>query len=308
MADTESRIEEIVVDEELGSIEDHKDVPFVGIPRYAVYSLIRRALVTVSLTAVVILVAFPIYWIFASAVRPRTELAVDPSIIPSTLTLDHVIFLLTNTQYPTFLLNTIIITTGVVVLTTTLATLGGYGLARIDIPYKKKFAKGILFGYMFPPILLAIPMYVLWSDIGMLNTYWGLILSVTAISLPFSIWLMWNFFQNVPSKLEEQAIVNGASRFQAFVEISLPIATPGVLAVGIFSFATAWGDYTMARVLMLDIDKYVLTTGIETALMRGGTQIDWPLTMAGSAIALIPPVIFVYFLQKYILYGFGGKA
>lgn len=259
------------------------------------------------LLVVTVLVFFPIFWMFYSAFRPvDTLITHSPPLVTTEFTLDNYRQLVFETRFPRYLLNSLIVTTGVVVLTTVLATMGGYGLARINIPRKTLFARGILFGYMFPAILLAIPMYIVWSQMGIIDSYIGLILAITAITLPFSIWLLWRFFLTVPYSLEESAQVAGASRFRAFIDIALPMAKPGIIAVSIFSFSLAWGDYTFALIIMSDVDLFPITVGLEQSFLTGGQNINWPLLMAGSSITVIPPLIFVYFLQKYFLQGFSA--
>ncbi len=265
--------------------------------------LIRRSILYVAIVALTLVILFPVLWILLSALRPIGEIITrNPSLVPSEVTTSHFRELFFDSRFPIYLRNTVIVTTGVVILSTTFATLGGYGLTRIDIPRKRTFARGVLFTYMFPPVLLAIPMYILWSNIGLLNTYVGLILAITARVLPFSLWLMWKFFLNVPYSLEESAQMAGATRFQAFKDVALPMAKPGIIAVAILAFAFAWGDYTMALILMTDLDMFVITTGIEASFFAGG-QVHWGLVLAGSAVALIPPLLFVYFLQKYYIHG-----
>lgn len=266
--------------------------------------LVRRLLLYLSVALMASLILFPLYWILVASVRPVSEFITrGPGLAPSTLTLQHYIDLFTVSRYPTYLKNSIIITVGVVGVTTTFATLGGYGLTRIDIPLKRTFARGVLFSYMFPPVLLAIPMYIVWSHIGLLDTYVGLILAISARVLPFSLWLMWRFFLTVPYSLEESAQMAGATRFQAFTDIALPLAKPGVIAVAVLAFAFAWGDFTMAWILMTNLDMFPITVGIERTFFAGG-QIDWGLVLSGSTVAIVPPLLFVYFLEKYYIRGF----
>ena len=265
--------------------------------------LIRRSILYVTIAVITLIILFPVLWMLTSAIRPITDVITrNPSLIPSDVTTAHFRELFFDSRFPIYLRNTIVVTAGVVFLSTTLATLGGYGLTRIDIPRKRTFARGVLFTYMFPPVLLAIPMYILWSNIGLINTYVGLILAITARVLPFSLWLMWKFFLNVPYSLEESAQMAGATRFQAFKDVALPMAKPGIIAVAILAFAFAWGDYTMALILMTDLDMFVITTGIEASFFAGG-QVHWGLVLAGCAVALVPPLLFVYFLQKYYIHG-----
>lgn len=286
------------------SIMDYRgDIPGWRHLPYRHRRLIRRALLYLLIACVTFMILFPVLWVITSAFRPVHDVITrNPALVPTTTTVANFHELFFDSRFPIYLRNTIIVTAGVVILATTFATLGGYGLTRIDIPYRRTFARGVLFSYMFPPVLLAIPMYILWSNIGIINTFIGLILAITARVLPFSLWLMWKFFLSVPYSLEESAQMAGATRFQAFKDVALPMAKPGIIAVSILAFAFAWGDYTMALILMTDLDMFVITTGIEASFYAGG-QIHWGLVLAGCAIALVPPLVFVYFLQKYYIHG-----
>lgn len=273
---------------------------------YAQRRVARRVALYLAVAFMASIILFPLFWIISTSIRPVSEFITrNPKLLPTTLTPRHWIDLFTISNFPTYLKNSFIITAGVVLLTTTFATLGGYGLTRIDIPLKRTFARGVLFSYMFPPVLLAIPMYIVWSHIGLLNTYVGLVLAISARVLPFSLWLMWRFFLTVPYSLEESAQMAGATRFQAFKDIALPNAKPGVIAVAILAFAFAWGDFTMAWILMSDIQMFPITVGIERTFFAGG-QIDWGLVLSASSVALVPPLLFVYFLEKYYIRGFSA--
>lgn len=251
----------------------------------------------------ILVIIFPLYWMFVTAFTPDSEVFNNPSpLYPVSFTLANFIEIFTTTQFPRWYFNSILVSIGVVLLTTITATLGGYGLTRIDIPFKKTYARIILFGYMFPAILLAIPMFVFWRQIGWINSYIGLIFAETAISLPFSIWLMWKFFQTVPYSLEESAYVAGATRFRAFYEIALPMAKPGMIAVAVFSYAIAWNEFTIPNVLLVDSEMWVLTLGLFSYTVQN--SVLWGQLMAASAMTIIPSFLFVFFLQSYLLRGF----
>lgn len=265
--------------------------------------IVKRAVLYVALGLGLLIVIFPLFWMFSTALRPQGQMFATPvPLIPGELTLEHFRALLDQSLFVTFYMNSVIIALGVVLLTTLTATLGGYGLTRLDIPFKRTFARTILFGYMFPPILLAIPMFLLWREIGVMDTYIGLILAETAISLPFSLWLMWKFFQTVPYSLEESAITAGASRFRAFYDVALPMSKPGMIAVAVFSYAVSWNAYTMPKVLMVTETKWPLTIGIHSLTQQ--QTVYWGQVMAASALVILPAFVFVYFLQKYLLRGF----
>lgn len=256
------------------------------------------------LTALIgVLIVFPLFWMVSTSLRPRSALFTRPApILPTPLSFEHYEILLTTSDVPTFFVNSVVVGVGVVTITTVAATLGGYGLTRIDIPLKKTVAKGILFGYMFPSILLSIPMFIFWRQLGIINSYVGLILAETAIALPFSLWLMWKFFQTVPISLEESAQMAGATRFRAFYEIALPLAKPGITAIALFSFALSWGAYTIPKIIMSDAAKWPLTVGLDTLIRQNSVM--WGQIMAASTIMIIPPLLFIFFLQKSLLRGF----
>jgi len=252
---------------------------------------------------VVLLLLFPILWMFSTALRPPSQVFTIPTpLLPSELSFQAFVNVWTTTELPLWYMNSIIVALGVIVLTTTTATLGGYGLTRVDIPYKRTFARGILFGYMFPAMLLAIPMFIMWRQMGWINSYIGLILAETAPALPFSLWLMWKYFQTVPVSVEESARMAGATRFRAFYEIALPMAKPGIVAIAVFAWAGSWNAFTMPTILMVNSQKWVLTIGIFS--FTNQQQIQWAQLMAASSLTILPSFLLVYFMQKYLLRGF----
>ena len=281
-------------------------LPLWGSLTYSQQGWIKNTTANAFVAIWVVIILLPIIWMFNSTIRvQRTLQTAYPTIIslnPADYGLGNLHFVLFYSSFPRYMLNSLIVTAGVVVLTTVAATLGGYGLARIQMRFKKTFARGVLFGYMFPAILLAIPMFIFWRELGILNTYIGLILAHTALSLPFSLWLMWKFFQTVPYSLEESAQMAGASRFRSMVDIALPIAKPGIIAVGIFAFAISWNQYTIPKVIMTEQSMRVLTIGLEDFLVQDDTLYG-PL-MTASFITVIPAFVFVFALQKYLMRGF----
>ena len=255
-----------------------------------------------GLVGIFVIIA-PMYWMWRTAFTPPNQVYSNPTpLYPVDFTLQNFVLIFTEGLFPTWYMNTILYSLGVVAVTTFTATLAGYGLTRIDIPKKKSFARVILFGYMFPPILLAIPMFIFWRQIGLINSLLGLVFAQCAVSLPFGIWLMWKFFQTVPYSLEESAYVAGASRFRALYEIAMPLAKPGMVAVAVFSYAVAWNAFTIPNILLVDSNKWVLTLGLYSFTTQN--QVIWGQLMAASAMTLIPSFLFVYFLQTYLLRGF----
>lgn len=271
--------------------------------KFSAYQLGAYVIVFLSL----IVFGFPIYWMFVSSVKPVSTITNFPPVFfPTEITFAAWERLFLDTQYPTWLKNSIIVAAGDVVLSTTLATLAGYALTRYDIPVKKWLARIFIFGYMFPKLTLGVPYYLIFQRLGMLDTLPALIISHQAVILPFTTWIMWQFFQTVPISLEEASWVYGASRLRGMFEVAFPSALPGIVAVAIFAFSVGWSDFTFALLLTSDPSSQVLTVGI-TGFMSA-LQIYWGNLMAASAGLVLPPLLVVLLLNRYILSGFTVRA
>jgi multiple sugar transport system permease protein len=250
---------------------------------------------------------FPIYWMFISSIQPsQAIISFPPNLVPVEITLANWERLFFETQYPIWLKNSIIIAVGDVIVATVLATLAGYAFTRFDIPLKKWLARIFIFGYMFPKLTLGVPYFVVFTRIGLYDTLPALIISHQAVILPFTTWIMWQFFQTVPISLEEAAWVYGASRTKALFEIALPSALPGIMATAIFAFSIGWSDFTFALMLTATPTSQPLTVGIQSFMQQ--LQIYWGNLMAASAGLVLPPFLVVLLLNRYILAGFTVRS
>jgi len=266
--------------------------------------LFRHTANALTLVAVVVIM-FPIYWMAAIALRPNSELFLNPQpLVYTDISLEgfRKVFDPTQSNIIRYYTNSLIVTIGLVILNTVVSTVSGWGLTRLEIPYKRYFARTILFGYMFPPILLSIPIFIVWIEVDLTNTYHGLVFAMLAVVLPFSVWLMWQFFQTVPYSLEESAMMAGASRFRAFYEIALPQAKPGIIAVAIYTYAVGWSAFTMPKIINFSNDMWVTTVGLQDFL--SGYTIDWAAMMAACTVYILPVFLFLFTFQKYLLKGF----
>ena len=265
---------------------------------------VQRIAVYVVVGLAIIFFGFPIYWMFLSSFKSLGAVTdFPPTFFPENFSFGSYVRLL-EAGYTTWLVNSLIVAIGIVILSTFLSTLAGYALTRYRIPYKKWIAAAFIFGYMFPPITLGIPYFIVFLKLGLINELLAIIIASTAITLPFSTWLMWQFFQTVPISLEEAAWANGASRIRGVFEIAIPSAIPGIVAVAIYSFAIGWNNF-LFPFLFLQTNE-VLTTGIYSFLQ--GTQIFWGSLMAASAAMSVPPLLLVLFLNRYIMEGFAIRS
>ncbi len=267
------------------------------------YQLLSYVVVALS----IVFFGFPIYWMFISSVKPVSMITNFPPVfIPTEITFDAYRRLLTETRYLVWLRNSLIVAGGDVFFATTLSTLAGYAFTRYNIPVKRWLARIFIFGYMFPKLLLGVPYYMMFRQVGLLDTLPGLIIAHLAVILPFTTWIMWQFFQTVPISLEEAAWAYGASRWRGMFEVALPSALPGIVAVAIFAFAIGWTDYTFALLLISSPEQTVLTLGIQD--FTQSLQIFWGNLMAASVGLVLPPLLLVMFLNRYILAGFSIQS
>jgi len=265
---------------------------------------VKRAAVIVIAALVAVFVTVPVYVMVAVAIQSPTAVFADGNVnlLVTAATARNFVVLLEETNTVRYFMNSLIVTASSTLLSTALAVGAGYGLTRFEFAGKTLAARAVLFAYMFSPIVLAIPLYVIFYTLGLLDSYFALTLALTAISAPFTIWLMWQYFQTVPIAIEESAWVRGASRTRTIWEVVLPVARPGYISAAIFSFAVAWNDFTMSRVVMSSEEMYTITVGASLFLDR--VSIGWGETMAVSLLICIPPFLIAVFLQNYLLQGF----
>ena len=265
---------------------------------------LKRIAVYVTALLVSVFVTVPVYVMVAIAIQAPSDVFAGGQVhlLLDGVTLRNFVVLVTETSSVRYFTNSLIVTVSSTLLSTALAVAAGYGLTRFDFRGKTLAARAVLFSYMFSPIVLAIPLYVIFFTLGLLNSYFALTLALTAISAPFCIWLMWQYFQTVPIALEESAWVRGASRWRTVRDVVLPVARPGYISAAIFAFAVAWNDFTMARIVMSQDEMYTITVGASLFLDR--VSIGWGETMAVSLLIAIPPFCIALFLQQYLLQGF----
>lgn len=273
----------------------------------------KKALLNVFKWAVLLIIMFfllfPIYWVVLTSFKTNMESYLyPPTFLPKAPTLEGFINLFTN--YPEFFIyykNNIIVSALSTILVCMVALFSGYALSRVRINWNKYVIAFLLFSQMFPVVSRLISLYGLLRDWGLLNTTAGLVLSITAGQLPFSITLMASFFDAVPRDLEEAAFIDGASRFKTMFQVVMPLVVPGLLAVGIYSFLVAWDDYLYASTLIQNDALRTLSTGV-TLRYLGELSYDWSLVNSISVVGTLPMVFVFFFFQKYMIKGLTAGA
>ncbi len=254
-----------------------------------------------------LIVLFPVCWMVLSSVKPFQELfAVPPTFWPRAATIEHYRQLLEVTSFPLYFRNSLIVAAGTTALSLALACLAAYGLTRYRFPGRDAFLTVVLLTYMFPPILLGIPLFVLMTGLKLTNSYLGLVLAHTTFALPFCVWLLRSFFRAVPIDIEEAAWIDGAGVARAFVRVVLPLAYPGIIAAGVFVFVLSWNDYLFALIFMVSEAKKTLPVGV--SLFVQGASVEWGLIMAGAVLITLPVAVLMTFVQRFLIQGFGAGA
>ncbi len=249
---------------------------------------------------------FPVYWMFISSFRGYSELFSSASLIPKTYTLQSYVNLLQQTHYLINFKNSLWVAFMTTVVTLVCSILMGYVLTRYNIRGKKAILNSILFAYMFPPMLLAIPLYYIFAALGLVDSLWGLIISHITIAFPLGLWLLLGFFKAMPFELEEAAMVDGASRAKAFFLVVLPLSLPGLLSVTIFSFLLSWTDYTFGLIMISSDAKKTLPVGLAT--MVAAHDMNWGDIMAGAFLISVPLLLLLIFVSKHFVQGLTAGA
>lgn len=269
---------------------------------------LRQAGMTVFGIVMLAVFLFPIYWMVITSIKPMNELfASPPHWFPVEPTLrayiDHVIL---DPELFGYILNSFIIALGTMLLTLILAAPLAYALARLPIRGKGLILILLLATQMFPSIMLALPLFIAFSKINLINSFAALIVANTTNCLPFAVLVLRPYFLGLPQGLEEAALIDGSNKFNAFVRIVLPLVIPGLATVGAFCFLWGWGDFIFALTLTTNEVVRPLTMGLYKFSGEFGTE--WNNLMAVATIAAIPIIIIFMLLQRYIVGGLVSGA
>jgi ABC-type glycerol-3-phosphate transport system permease component len=272
----------------------------------AARSLPARLALYLAAIVIAIYSAFPIYWMVVSSLRDPTSLFSRVSLLPGPFTLDSYRNLLELTDYPTHFVNSVIVAVITVLVTMVFSIMIAYAVTRQRIRGKKVIVGAMLYAYMFPPLLIAIPMFTVFARLGLSDTLTGLIASHLTLTLPLGVWFLWGFFKGMPFELEEAAMVDGCTRLGAFLRVVLPLSLPGLITVAIFSFLLSWTDYTFALIMIGSDANKTLPVGL--ASMVGSFDLRWGEIMAGSTLIALPLFAAFALLTQYFIQGLGAGA
>src|SRR5512142_780984 len=274
---------------------------------------VRRQVRTTKALAYLILIVVSVFnllpFVFMLSTSLKTDqeaYAIPPTFLPQRPTLDAYAQILVWSDFPRYFLNSTVVSLGTALLSTILGALAGYGFSRFNFRGRGSYMGLILATQLLPGVLLVGPYFKLLSAVGLYNTYLGLILAFTTITLPFSTWMLKGFVDTVPEEMDHAALVDGCTPFGAFVRIVLPVIGPGMVATIVFAFLLAWGDLLWALVLTGSDDMAMVTLGLSRLVTQ--FRIIWPQLMAGSVIASVPCMLLYLALQSYLVKGLTAGA
>lgn len=272
-------------------------------PRTAIYTLANYTLAA----ALFGFLLLPIYWLVTTSFKPLQDLFVVPlQFWPKNFTFDNY-FAQSDPRLFRFFINSLIVSTASAVLSTFAGALCAYAISRFRFKNKNLLLLFFLAAMAFPVPLLMITMYGTFLKLGLLDTYWALILGTTATGLPLSVWLITNFINQIPVDMEEAALLDGASPFEVLIHIVLPMIRPGLAASGIFVFVTSWNEILMGLTFVTSPELRTLPAGI-TLTFLGEFEGDWSEMMALAVLVTLPVFALFMTMQKSILKGMTAGA
>lgn len=281
--------------------------------------IIKRVFLYLAIALILTSVLLPFFWMVSNSFKSTLEIQAsdiktpgqEPSWIPRRPTLENYLTINKVVKIADYFKNSLIISVATMLFCLIIGVLAGYSISRFNFPGRNPYTISVLSTQMFPGILFLIPYAVIFigitqvTGLPMRNTYWGMIFTYTSFSLPFSIWLLRGYFNTIPREIDEQAQIDGCTRVGALFRVILPLAKPGLIAVGIYGFMMAWGEILFASVLTGNE-----TTTVAIGILRYITTQEnrWGGMMAACVLVSLPVLAFFTLLQKYMISGLTAGA
>ena len=269
--------------------------------------LTHRVIVYLGLALFYVFLLGPMAWLLLCSFRTSDSIQ-SGHIWPafSELTLYNYLEAFNLNNFPQLVGNSIFIATTEMLLVVLIASLGAYGLSRFSLKGKPYLMLASLLPQFFPYVLVLVPFYVLMSNLSLVDTHIGLILTHTSITLPFALWMLTGYFNAIPRELDQAAAIDGCSRLAILFRILYPIALPGLVVAGFFAFVVSWGDYLFVSILSQSNSTQTLPLGLQSFLQS--LQVKWGLITAGTVIAIVPTIVFFAIVQRRLVAGLTAGA
>ena len=261
----------------------------------------RRMGFYLLLTAVILYCTGPLLWQCVTSLKPDSEITKLPPVLPLHPTIGHYVSVFTEHPLSRILFNSTVVASSATVLSLTLGSLAAFGLAKLRVTYHAFILFFVLSVSMFPPIATVSPLYIIIRSLGLRDTWWALIITYTAFTLPLSIWILANFFREVPDEIYAAARVDGCSPLQAFAKVLLPLSAPGIFTTAILVFIFSWNEFLFA--LTFTSTTASRTVPVAIALFPGLHEVPWGDIAAASVTVTSPLVVMVLLFQRRIIEG-----
>ncbi len=248
----------------------------------------------------------PLLWQFITSLKPDYELTSMPPLLPENPTIDHYVSIFKGHPFLRIILNSAVVAASTTILSLIIGSLCAFGLAKLRVRYKSLILGFVLSVSMFPPIATVSPLYIIIRTLGLRDTWWALIITYTTFSLPLSIWILTNFFREIPDEIYLAARVDGCTPFQAFYKIMLPLSAPGIFTTAILVFIFSWNEFLFA--LTFTSTQASRTIPVAIALFPGLHEIPWGDIAAASVVVTVPLIILVFAFQRRIIEGLTAGA
>jgi ABC-type glycerol-3-phosphate transport system permease component len=266
----------------------------------------RRAVLTYATLAVYFtFILLPVVWLVLSSFETRAGIY-SSTIIPSwdQLTLHNYIHVLSLGTFRNYFVNSVLVATGTTVLSLSVGTLAGYALSRFEFPGRKPLLLSYLSTQMLPHVLILIPFFLLMYDLQLVNTLLGITISHTVLVLPFTVWLLKGYFDEIPEALDDAAKMDGCSQLDILWRVIIPLSIPGFAVAGFYSFITSWNDYLFVSQLSQTAATRTLPFGLR--LFQAANQVNWGSTLAAAVITIVPVIVMFAFVQNWLVEGLGS--
>lgn len=266
-------------------------------------NLFDRVILYGAVALTLFLTLFPFYWMVVTSIVPATELySLPPSILPSEFTLDHYReIMIAQVPFYVYFFNSFLVATISSVMAVGVSLFGAYSFARLQYPGRAFMVRGVLLSYMIAGILMVIPIFQIVVYLRLVDTLTSVILTHFIFTIPLGLYLLGNYFRSIPAEIEEAGMIDGYSRLEVLMRITIPMSVPAIVAVFLYSFLLSWNEYLYASIFLNTQELYTLPIGIE--FLQFEFENVWGEIMAASMLTTIPVVIMFLYLEKYMMAG-----
>lgn len=269
--------------------------------------LVKWFLFRIPLALILIFILIPFIWAVITSFKTKDVITgMNISLLPNPVTFENYVNVWKVSKFSSYFINSLYVSFIALVIIVVCSVLNGYALARYKFRGKNIFMMLLIGTQLMPVIILIIPLFVIFKQMGLVNNRWSLIIFYIAMQIPFNSILMKGFVSGIPVAVEEAAWVDGASRTKTAIYILLPMLLPGIVATGAFAFVSCWNEFMVSFSFLTSQKLFTIPVGLK--YMIGEYTIDYGSLAAGSIIALIPPVILFSYIQKYLVNGLGAGA